>query len=186
MPGPKWPIVGTIDADVRNGNQCRPFGVGGIMRVPGRLNITWQDPETLRIEIDAGTQTRLLHFGDVAAGEETTLQGHSMATWEFTGGGRGRPPTGGTLNIVTTGMEMGYLRWNGVPYSEDAVVTEYFDRHGAFGQEWITVTTMVEDPTYLTQPFVVTSDFRKEADGSNWNATPCETTPPAPESGLAP
>ena len=81
------------------------------------------------------------------------MQGHSVATWEFVGGGRGQPPTGGTLNVVTTGMDMGYLRWNGVPYSEDAVITEYFDRHGAFGQEWITVTTTVEDPTYLTQPF---------------------------------
>ncbi len=170
-----------LDADARNGNECRPFGVGGIMRVPGRLNITWQDPETLRIDADAGTQTRVLHFGDVAPPEGRTLQGHSVATWEFVGGGRGQPPTGGTLNVVTTGMEMGYLRWNGVPYSEDAVVTEFFDRHGAFGQEWITVTTMVEDPTYLTQPFIVTSDFRKETDGSNWNPTACETVPPASE-----
>ena len=168
-----------LAADVRNGDDCRPFGVGGIMRLPGRLNIAWQDPDTLRIDIDAGTQTRVLHFGDATAPSGRTWQGHSVATWEFVGGGRGQPPSGGTLNVLTTQMTMGYLRWNGVPYSEDAVITEYFDRHAAFGQEWITVTTIVEDPEYLTQRFIVTSDFRKEPDGSKWNPTPCETVPPA-------
>ena len=32
------------------------------MSVPGRLHITWQDADTLRIDTDAGTQTRLFHF----------------------------------------------------------------------------------------------------------------------------
>jgi hypothetical protein len=49
-------------ADAAAGNQCKAFGVGGIMRQPGRLRITWQDDNTLKLEFDAGTQTRLLHF----------------------------------------------------------------------------------------------------------------------------
>ena len=54
-----------------------------------------------------------------------------------------------------------------MPYSENAVVTEFFDRHseGDAG-EWLTVTTTIEDPHYLTQPFITSSSFRKEADGS--------------------
>jgi hypothetical protein len=75
---------------------------------------------------------------------------------------------------VTTSIRPGYLRKNGVPYSENAVMTEYFDRHSAYGTEWITVTTLVEDPKYLTQPFITSTHFKKEADGSKWNPVPCE------------
>ena len=55
--------------DEREGNACKAYGVAGIMRVPGRLHITWQDENTLKIETDAGTQTRLLHF--TPSGEST-------------------------------------------------------------------------------------------------------------------
>jgi hypothetical protein len=79
---------------------------------------------------------------------------------------------------VTTGVKPGYVRWNGVPYSADAVITEYFDRHDAFGQEWFTVTTVIEDPVYFTERFIVSTHFRKEADGSRWRPTPCVTEPP--------
>ena len=47
-----------LAADNASGNQCKAFGVGGIMRQPGRLRISWQDDETLKLEFDAGTQTR--------------------------------------------------------------------------------------------------------------------------------
>ena len=167
-----------LEADAGNGNACRPFGVGGIMRVPGRVHITWPDADTLQIDTDAGSQTRLLYFAPGASpAGEPTWQGRSTAAWERVGGGRGQA-SGGTLKVVTTGMKMGYLRWNGVPYSENAVITEYFDRHGAFDQEWFTVTTIVEDPTYLNQPFVTSTHFRREPDGSKWDPTPCRTEPP--------
>lgn len=166
-------------ADIRDGNECRPYGAGGLMRVPGRLRIEWQDADTLRIDTDAGSQTRLLHFGDFVPGAEPSWQGNSVAQWELTGAVRGQPPTGGSLRVVTTGLAPGYLRWNGVPYSSDAVLTEHFDRHAAFGQEWLTVTTIVEDPLYLTEPFITSTDFRRERDGSRWNPTPCTTDPPA-------
>src|SRR6188768_718340 len=56
---------------------CRVYGAGGSMRLPGRLNITWADDNTLKIDMDAGKQTRLLHFGvaQAPAGEKT-LQGY--------------------------------------------------------------------------------------------------------------
>ena len=202
--------------DEREGNACRAYGVGGIMRVPGRLHITWQDANTLKVETDAGTQTRLLRFaptGDAApaTGEqssqaERSWQGHSVATWEMlnppargnpilggagraqaeaagaaaggAGGGRGgnAPPVKryGSLKVVTTRMKPGYLRKNGVPYTENATVTEYFDRHKeSNGDEWLTVTTLVEDSKYLNQPFITSSHFKKEPDGSKWRPTPC-------------
>ena len=84
--------------------------------------------------------------------------------------GRGRggpPPRGGSLKVVTTRLKEGYLRKNGVPYSENAVVTEYFDRHTeANGDEWFTVTTIVEDSKYLQQSFITSTHFKKEADAS--------------------
>src|SRR5271170_3218714 len=44
-------------------DQCKPYGAASIMRVPGRLHISWQDDTTIKVETDSGTQTRLLHFG---------------------------------------------------------------------------------------------------------------------------
>jgi hypothetical protein len=172
--------------DNANGDQCKAFGAVGLMRVPGRLHITWQDPNTLKIEFDAGTQTRLLHFGTSTPATGRSLQGFSVATWEsgppaqagagsfgsFSGG------ASGGLKAVTTQMSPGYLRKNGVPYSSNAVLTEYFDRHTDFGDEWFTVTAIVEDSQYLTQPFITSTHFKKEPDGSKWNPTACHTDPP--------
>src|SRR6187399_2964846 len=63
------PLINGWDpaADDRAGNQCKSYGAGGIMNVPGRLHITWQDADTLRLDTDAGTQTRLFHFTAGAA-----------------------------------------------------------------------------------------------------------------------
>jgi hypothetical protein len=166
------------EADVRNGNECRPYGAGGIMRVPGRIRIGWEDDDTLKVETDAGTQTRLFHFGAFQSAAEATWQGDSVASWEMVGARRGGPPTGGSLKVVTTGMKPGYVRWNGVPYSEDAVITEHYDRNEAFGDAWLTVTTIIEDPRYYNPPFITSSDFKREPNGSKWQPTPCVTDPP--------
>ena len=170
---------------------CEAYGVGGIMRMPGRLRISWQDDNTLKIETDAGQQTRLLHFPTPAAPQTTssaasqprTLQGYSVAQWVRSGGafdaflerGAGAAPQRwGSLNVVTRNMLPGWLRRNGVPYSQDAVITENFTRftHPEAG-DWFVVTTTVEDPQYLAQPFITSSNFKKEADGSKWNPTSC-------------
>jgi len=160
--------------DEASGNQCRSYGAGHIMRVPGRVHITWDDDTTLRIETDAGQQTRLLRFGAPPPSGEPDWQGHSLASWDVARGGRGAPPPrSGSLKVVTTRMKPGYLRKNGVPYSESAVITEYFDRHMEASGDWFTVTTIVDDPKYLAQPFITSSDFRKEPDGSKWRPVPC-------------
>jgi hypothetical protein len=165
--------------DEAAGNQCKSFGAGNVMRVPERLRITWENENTLKVDTDAGQQTRLFHFGRTQpAGGEPTWQGDSAAQWEFAGGGRGRrgqaPAAGGDLKVVTTHMKPGYLQKNGVPYSGNAVVSEYFHRTvEANGDSWLIVTTVVEDPQYLTARFVRSTHFKRQADSSGWNPTPC-------------
>lgn len=167
--------------DTRAGEQCKAYGAAAIMRVPARLHIAWDDDSTLRVDIDAGTQTRLFRFGRAAApAGRPTWQGHSVAEWQFAGGRAprgGGAATGGSLKVVTTGMRPGYLRKNGVPYSGEAVVTEYFTRtDDPKGPTLLTVLTVVEDPRYLSQKWFVSSHFKKEPDGSRWNPTPCSAT----------
>ena len=157
--------------DEAAGEQCRAYGAANIMRMPGRLHITWQDDTTLKIETDAGTQTRLLHFGDSPAGEPS-WQGHSVAEWEA-GPGRGAARSG-NLKVVTTNLKPGYVRKNGAPYSAKTTVTEYFDRNTMpNGDAWFTVTTRVEDPVYSQRPYLTTTDFKRLPDASGWNPTPC-------------
>ena len=160
--------------DEAAGEQCRAYGAPGLMRLPGRLHITWQDPNTLRIDTDSGTQTRLFHFGAAPPPGEPTWQGHSVAQWEYAAGGRGAGARTGNLKVVTTNLRPGYVRKNGAPYSDSAVVTEYYDLNTApNGDQWITVTTKVEDPQYFSRPYINTSDFKKLPDASGWNPTPC-------------
>jgi hypothetical protein len=163
--------------DAAAGEACKAYGPVGIMRLPGRLHVTWPDVNTLKIEIDTGTQTRLLHFGESRppAGEQPSVQGFSTAQWEMSGG-RGAPgqPRHGQLKVVTTNMRPGYLRKNGVPYSATAVLTEYFAHlMDDDGTRYLTVTTMLEDPVYLQQPWVRTSQFKYQPDAKGWNPTPC-------------
>jgi hypothetical protein len=175
--------------DVANGwnpatdGSCLAYGAAGIMRMPTRLRVTWENDTILKIETDAGQQVRRLVFAKSLPSGPRTLQGHSVAEWVrsvagsgFLGiGPPGPPPPGGSLKVVTTGLLAGWLRKNGVPYSENTVVTEYFDRFPVpDGTEWFVVTTSVEDPTYLTGPFVTSSHFRREPDGSKWHPQACK------------
>ena len=160
--------------DEAAGTQCKSYGAPAIMRVPGRLHVTWESDNTLRIDTDAGTQTRLFHFGAAQppAGEPT-WQGYSVAQWQYGGGGRG-PTRVGNLKVVTTHIRPGYLRKNGVPYSANAVVTEYYDSHEApNGDRWLVVTTSVDDPVYVNAPFVTSTNFKKLPDAAGWNPMPC-------------
>ena len=80
-----------LEADNAAGMQCKAFGVGGVIRQPGRLHITWADDDTLSVDFDAGTQTRLLEFASTAQQSgEKTWQGFSRAQWQHppqSGGG---------------------------------------------------------------------------------------------------
>ena len=169
--------------------RCEAYGVGGVMRLPGRLRISWQDDNTLKIETDAGSQTRLLRFAAPGASGTTpparTLQGSSVAEWQRGGGqqdaflGRGVGAAGqswGGLKVVTTNMLAGWLRTNGVPYGERATVTEHFTRftHPVAG-DWFVVTTVVEDPQYLTGPFITSSNFKREPNDSRFKPTVCKS-----------
>lgn len=199
--------------DEASGEQCKSYGAPAIMRVPGRLHIVWQDDDTLRIDTDAGMQSRIFQFKQPryivvsngganqiiptpaeaastpqpAQSVESTWQGVSTAEWEYAADAAGKlmiptknsngsdvSPTG-DLKVVTTHLRPGYLRKNGVPYSANAIVTEYFARTNEDnGDSWLIVTTMVDDPQFLRARFVTSTHFKKQADASGWNPTPCE------------
>jgi hypothetical protein len=165
--------------DAAAGEQCRSYGAANIMRVPGRIRISWENDSTLRVDTEAGTQTRLFVFGRPQPGSERTWQGTSAAAWQFAGGGRrggGPARPGGSLRVVTTNLRTGYLQKNGVPYSENAVVTEYFNTtREPNGDQWLVVTTVVEDPRYLNTRFARSSHFKKVAD-TPWTPTACEAS----------
>ncbi len=166
--------------DEAAGESCRAYGAAGVMRQPGRLHFTWTGDDTLTLETDAGTQTRTLAFRG-AGGTSGSWQGLSRALWDrddtpMARGGffPGATARGGSLKVVTTGMKPGYLRKNGVPYSADAVMTEYFDRFDLpSGDALLVVSTEVDDPMYLTTPFWTSTHFKKQRDAAGWNPRPC-------------
>jgi hypothetical protein len=173
--------------DEAAGLQCKAYGAPAIMRVPGRLHITWQDDLTLKIETDAGQQTRLLHFAAQPPRDAApSWQGYSAAKWEGPEPAAIPPLTFGlglaprlnarsrSLEVTTTQLRAGYLRKNGVPYSDKTVLKEYYDLFSEPNADtWFMVTTIVDDPTYLAVPFVTTSHFKKIADASGWDPEPC-------------
>ena len=151
--------------DEASKDHCKAYGAANIMRQPGRLHITWADDTTLKIEYDAGMQTRLLHFGVSAPPPgPATRQGYSVAEWE----GRG------SLKTVTTRLLPGYLQSNGAPHSGNATMAEHFDVvKEPNGDVWLIVDAIVEDPTYLARSFIRSTHFRKQADATGWDPSPC-------------
>jgi len=180
--------------DEAAGEQCKGYSAPSLMHLPGRLHITWQDDTTLKVDADAGTQTRVFHFGvpgsDPNSGSDpanprsgsdpanASWQGYSIAQWEFDGArGRGRaaaaPAKHGSLKVVTTRLRAGYFRKNGVPYSANAVLTEYFTTLTDTGTDYLVVTNVLEDPQYLAQPYVRSVQFKRQADAKGWSPTTC-------------
>jgi len=188
--------------DIAAGKQCMSYGAPNIMRQPARLHIAWSNDNSLNIDIDAGKQTRLLLFTPPPAQAEPSLQGTSVALWQtpqsiraytskisaqdpntpgFRDASMASPPPppdtrklGGTLKVVTTHIKPGYLRNNGVPFSADAVLTEYYDLHQRGSDVYLVQTQIVEDPKYLNAPWVVSSHYRREPDGSKWDPQACD------------
>lgn len=178
--GRKMAATWDAAADKAAGVACRTNGAAGNIRRPGRLHIMWADDHTLRADFSAGDQTRLLSFvgSDDKDAAEHTWQGHSMAQWvKVRNWQQFAPPTiapvGGTLKVITTNMRSGYLQSNGFPYSENAKMTEYFDRISYDGHPWLIVTTVIEDPQYLRDSLYWSTAFKQEPDGSRWRAKPC-------------
>jgi hypothetical protein len=188
-----------------SGRACDAYGAPVIMREPGRIRMSWQDGNTLRVDTDAGEQTRLFHFGGAEPTGAPSRQGYAAAEWQYAngfdprragsaaapgaaggrgaGGGRGGAggrgaaasvPSGGRLKVVTTHLAAGFLRKNGVPYSANTTVTEYYNQlTEPDGTRWFVVTTVVHDPENLVVDFITSTNFRKEPDNSKWRPSPC-------------
>jgi hypothetical protein len=172
--------------DEAAGEACRAYGAGGIMHMPGRLRISWDNDTTLKLETDTGQQTRLFHFGGSPTSAEPSWQGYSLAAWELPGGGRGGRRGGGaaaagpttrpgsSMRVVTTRLRPGYYRRNGVPYGANATLTEWFTTvTEPDGNAYLLVTNILEDAQYLNGPYVRTVQFKKQTDTNGWNPTPC-------------
>jgi hypothetical protein len=171
--------------DEAAGDQCKAYGAANIMRLPGRLHITWENDNTLRVDTDTGMQSRLFYFAPAQppAGE-ASLQGSSVAQWEIAGGRNG-VPRGGDIKVLTTHLKAGYLQKNGVPYSANAVVSEFYHAtKEPNGDQYLIIETLVDDPTYLAVPpqgvvgddygpFIRSTSFRKVPDATGWNPTSC-------------
>jgi len=173
--------------DTAAGEQCKAYGAGGIMRLPARLHVTWDDDNTIRMDVDAGTQTRRFFFENTPQlatahppAAVASWQGYSLARWEFPGAGRGGPAPGrggatrvGQLRVVTNHLRPGYVRKNGVPYGPNATLTEYFVLLTDGGQQYLVVTTMVDDPANFQPAYIKTYEFKKQKDAAGWNPQPC-------------
>ncbi len=170
------------EKDIADGQQCKAYGAPGVMRLPTRLHITWQNPTTLKIEADNGTQTRLVHvLGPQAVTHHSegmpveglqqgapSWQGDSVAQWEAA------RTKGGSLKVVTRNLRAGYLQKNGVSYSTSTLLTEYFDRMDeANGDSWLLDVSSVDDPQYLRMPYIHSTHYKREEDGSKWDPSPC-------------
>ena len=138
-------------------HQCKPHPADYSPRGPANLRISK--------EVDTASQETIAYHTHISwqAPERTiwmdgrphpdelaphTWQGFSTGEW--IGG-----PNSQVLKVVTTHLKKGWIRRNGVPRSDQAELTEYFYRHGNF----LTWTSIVNDPLYLTEPMIRTSDF---------------------------
>jgi hypothetical protein len=164
--------------DPSTDGSCRAYGAAAVMRMPGRIRIAWDNDTTLKVETDAGQQTRIFSFDAMRRAGAPSLQGHSIASWERPPAGRGGPApvTWAPLKVVTRNLTGGWLRKNGIPYSANATLTEYYLFHrNSDAADRLTITAIVEDPVYLQQPFITSSDFKREPDNSKWHPVPCKS-----------
>ena len=158
-----------------NGSSATLAPLRGHGRACGRYHgdITAQDAVAQQAEAAQVGKPRSLREGC----DQWQVQGRALMDLGGIGFVRGGGPAaarGGTLKVVTTNLLPGYIRKNGVPYSANAVLTEYLNRlTGAAGDTYLSVTAMVEDSTYLNQPFLRTYTFKSVPDGSGWEPTPC-------------
>jgi hypothetical protein len=134
---------------------------------PHPSDYAWRGPANLRVwkEYDRESQQLIAYHTHISweAPERTiwmdgrphppeyaahTWQGFSTGKWE-----------GDMLTITTTHLKNGWIRRNGIPRSDRATVTEHMIRHDNF----LTVVVIINDPLYLTEPFIRTTDFEADA-----------------------
>lgn len=141
-------------------NQCKMHGAAYIMRSPIRFFLEYENDVTIsiKIELEMGRERKIYLDGRPAEGPPTEM-GHSVGVWN-----------GDMLTVTTTNMTEKYIRRNGVPNSEQAVMTEHLIRHN----EYITLISIIEDPVYLTEPLIRSVSFRKRDDEFKWVRFDCE------------
>lgn len=149
-------------------HQCKPHPADYGPRGPANLRI-WK-------EIDTATQQVVAYHTHISwqAPERTiymdgrphppdyaphTWQGFSTGKWE-----------GPMLTVTTTHLKTGWIRRNGIPRSDRAVLVEHWIRHGNF----LTLVSIVNDPVYLTEPFIRTTDWVMDPD-QQIAPYPCES-----------
>ena len=134
-------------------HQCKPHPAGYGYRGPSNLRIQQDvDFDTQRVRritiyIQWMQQFREVWMDGRARPSDHaphTWQGFSTGTWE-----------GDRLVVRTTHLKAGWVRRNGIPYSDRATFTDTWQRHGNF----LTHVSMLEDPVYLTEPFVRTTNW---------------------------
>jgi hypothetical protein len=172
--------------DEAAGEQCKGYAAPAIMRLPSRVEIRWQDDDTLTLDVDTGMQTREFHFDQSEPQVARSWQGWSTASWQLSGTTEqfypgptslGQLKRAGSLKVDTNNLRAGYLRKNGVPFSEDAFMTEYYNLIVENdGNQYLVIQTFVADPRYLTGHFVRTLQFKREPDGSKRNPVPCSAS----------
>jgi len=177
------------ERDKAAGEECKGYAAPAIMRLPSRVQISWQDDNTLKLDIDNGMQTRLFHFGQKEPQGARSWQGWSFARWELSGSTErqmvfgdtktslGEVKRQGSLHVDTSNLRAGYLRKNGVPFSEGAFMTEYYNLVvEEDGNQYLVIQTYVADPRYLNAHFVRTLQFKREPDASKRAPVPCSAS----------
>ena len=162
--------------DAAAGEQCRPFGGAAIMRVPGRIRISWNDDTTMKVETEAGTQTRAFAFGSAQAAEPS-WQGVSVANWQVAGGGTSRRRSS-TRRLPARRDDEPAAR---VSAEKRRSLQRKRPRHRVLQSRQRAERRFLahrdddgEDPQYLNARFVTSSHFKKIPDDSPWKPTPCE------------
>jgi glyoxylase-like metal-dependent hydrolase (beta-lactamase superfamily II) len=132
--------------------QCRPHSADYIWRGPSNLRISKEvDPVSREITAFHAEWLRSVDRAVYLDGRPHpppdalhTWAGFSTAKWN-----------GDVLTVTVTHLKEGYLRRNGLPRSDKATLTEHWIRNG----DLLTVMTIINDPVYLTEPFVRTTDY---------------------------
>ena len=133
--------------------QCEPHPADYGPRGPANLRIESsvdpisQDVIAWHITVMWQLQHRTIYMDGRPHPPEHALhswQGFSTGEWE-----------NGMLKVTTTHLKEGWVRRNGLPRSDKATLIEYFIRN----DRYLTLVTVVDDPVYLTEPLVRTSDW---------------------------
>src|SRR5216684_1820760 len=148
-------------------HQCEVHSVQYIYRGPLNLRI-WEERDpvsqaliAIKQYIDNYEQTRTIwmdgrpHPSEYAA---HTWMGFSTGKWE-----------GNALTVTTTHIKMGWIMRNGVPASDRTTLSEHFIRHG----DHLLDVIVVNDPVYLSEPFIRTQDWRLNLNGEPNAWGPC-------------